>query len=102
MSAANILVTYDGPILANHRMDVADLAPALLGISELCKIANAKLNGDRAAVKVLIGADVRQQCFQIDLHVVQSLWDQAKSVLNNDDVGSAKNLLEWIGILGGG
>lgn len=102
MSIANILVTYDGPILANHRMDVADLAPALLGISELCKIANAKFNGARATVKVLIGADVELRCFQIDLQVVQSLWDHAKSVLNNDDVGSAKNLLEWIGLVGGG
>jgi hypothetical protein len=102
MSTANVIVTYDGPILANHRMDVADLAPALLGISELCKIANRTFNGERAAVQVLIGADIEQQCFQIDLQVVQSLWDHAKNVLNNDDVGSAKNLLEWIGLIGGG
>jgi hypothetical protein len=102
MSTATGTIRYDGPILADHRMDVADLAPALLGLSELCKIANAKFNGERAFVKVLIATNVEHQCFQVDLHVVQSLWDQAKSVLNNDDVGSAKNLLEWLGLIGGG
>ncbi len=92
---------YDGPILAGHRMDVADLAPALIGISELCKIANRKFNGDKAAVKVLIDTDVEHQCFQIDLHVVQSVWDQTKALLNSENVGSAKELLEWLGLIGG-
>lgn len=100
MSAATVTVRYDGPILVNHQMDIADLAPALLGLSELCKIANQKFNGDKAAVKVLIGTDAEHQCFQLDLHIVQTLWDSTKRLLSNDDVGSAKNLLEWLGLLG--
>lgn len=80
-------------------MDVADLAPALLGISELCKITNRKFNGERAAVKVLIGSDVEHKCFQIDLNVVQTLWEHTKAVLANDDVKTAKEVLEWIGLL---
>lgn len=81
-------------------MDIADIAPALLGLSELCKIANRKFNGDRAAVKVLIGTDAEHRCFQIDLHVVQTLWEHTKSVLGNDDIKSAKEFLEWLGLLG--
>ncbi len=81
-------------------MDIADLAPALMGISELCKIANKRFNGDRSTVKVLIRADIEQQCIQFDLQVVQSIWDQTRSLLSNSDVTSAKELLEWLGIVG--
>lgn len=103
--SATVIVRYDGPALADHRMDIADIAPALLGISELCKIANRKFNGERASVKVLIGTDAEHQCFQLNLQVVQTLWEHTKSVLSNEDIKSAKELLEWIGILataGGG
>lgn len=102
MSAATVTVRYDGPILANHRMDITDLAPALLGLSEICRIANHKFNGDKASVQVLIGTDAEHRCFQLDLHVVQTVWDTTKSLLTNSDVGSAKELLEWIGLIGGG
>lgn len=100
MSTAAVTVRYDGPILADHRMDVADLAPALLGLSELCKIANRKFNGDKASVKVLIGADVDHRCFQVDLQVMQTIWDTTKSILGNDNISSAKVLLEWLGLVG--
>jgi hypothetical protein len=98
VSEATVTVRFDGPVLANHQMDVADLAPALLGLSELCRIANESVNGDRASVKVLIATDKEHQCFQFDLQVVQSIWESTKSVLNNADVASAKDLLEWIGL----
>ena len=93
MSAANVIIRYDGPALAAHRMDIADIAPALLGISELCKIANRRFNGERASVKVLIGTDSEHQCFQLDLHVVQTFWDHTKSILANEEVRSAKEFL---------
>jgi hypothetical protein len=102
MSGAKVTVRYDGPILADHRMDVADLAPALIGISDLIKLANQRFNGDSTAVRVLIDTDVEHQCFQIDLHIVQAWWDQAKAFLGNENVASAKELLEWLGLLSGG
>ena len=100
MSTAAVTVRYDGPALAGHRMDIADIAPALLGISELCKLANKKINGDRASVQVLIGTDTEHQCFEINLHVVQTIWDATKSILANENVSTAKNLLEWLGLVG--
>lgn len=45
------VIRYDGPALADHSMDVADLAPALMALSDLLKIANTYMNGDRAGVK---------------------------------------------------
>ena len=57
-SKISTVVRYDGPALKEHSMDVADLAPALLGLSEIVKIANKKINGDRSAVKVLVKVDI--------------------------------------------
>jgi len=99
MSSSSIIVRYDGPALVSHQMDVADLAPALLGLSELCKIANKTFNGERAAIKVLIGTDQEHKCFQFSLDIVQSLWSQAAALIAGDEVKSAKEILEWLGLL---
>jgi hypothetical protein len=100
MMEESVVIRYDGPALAGHRMDVADLAPALFGLSELCKIANAKFNGDSAAIKVLIGADQEQKCFQFDMDVVQTLWQQTQTFLEHKPVKTAKEILEWLGLIG--
>ena len=65
MSKISSIVRYDGPALAEHSMDVADLALALIGLSEIVKIYNKKFNGDRSAVKVLVKVDTEQKCFSI-------------------------------------
>ena len=102
MSTASVTIRYDGPDLADHQMDVADLAPALLGLSELCKIANRKFNGDRASVKVLINTDREHNCFQFDLVLVQSIWDTTKALVTGADAAAAKEVAAWLGIASGG
>lgn len=87
--------------MAGHRMDVVDLAPALLGLSELCKLANERFNGNAAAVKVLIGADQEQKCFQFSLEIVQTILQQAQGLLEHKEVKTAKEILEWVGLVGG-
>ena len=101
MKPASVIVRYDGPALSGHRMDVADLAPALLGLSELCKLANERFNGNSTAVKVLIGADTEQKCFQFSLEVVQTIFQQAQGLLEHKEVKTAKEILEWLGLIGG-
>lgn len=95
-------IRYDGPALADHEMDVQDLGPALLALGELCKSANHRLNGDRASVRVVVNADVERQCFQLSFEVVQTLAAATVDFLEHKDVATAKEILEWIGILGGG
>lgn len=94
-------IRYDGPALAGHEMDVQDLAPALLAIAEIVQIANRKFNGDAATIRVMVDADVEQQCFQLDLSLVQSLFDQAATLIGHKDVATAKDIAEWIGLIGG-
>lgn len=98
MSSDHIRLRYDGPALAGHSIDVDDLAPALLALGDLCKIANNKFNGDRAAVKVLVNADLEQNCFEISIQLVQTLLEQARTLINHDDVSTAKEIFEWLGI----
>ena len=94
-------IRYDGPALVGHDMDVQDLAPALLALADLIQIANKKFNGAQADIKVLVNADVEQRCFMIDISLVQSLLDQAKGILGTDHVKTAKDIADWLGILGG-
>lgn len=101
MERTSVTVRYDGPALAGHRMDVADLAPALLGLSELCKLANERFNGDSAAVKVLIGADQEQKCFQFSLEIVQTILQKAQVLIEHKEIKTAKEILEWLGLIGG-
>jgi hypothetical protein len=95
-------IRYDGPDLAGHEMDVQDLAPALLALADIIQIANRKFNGDNAGIRVLVNADVDQKCFQIDLSLVQSVLDSAKTFFDSDRVKTAREIAEWIGIIGGG
>ncbi|GAB7550698.1 hypothetical protein NRB_01920 [Novosphingobium sp. 11B] len=95
-------IRYDGPALAGHEMDVQDLAPALLALADVIQIANRKFNGNEASIKVLVNADVEQRCFMIDVSLVQSFLDQAKSFLGTDHVKTAYDIAQWVGIISGG
>lgn len=94
------IIRYDGPALSNHEMDVHDLAPSLLALGELCREANFALNGQTSSVRVLVRADMEQKCFQLGFELAQTLFDQAVALLEQQGVQDAKNILEWIGIIG--
>ena len=95
-------IRYDGPALASHEMEVQDLAPALLALADIVQAANKKFNGDQADIKVLVNADVEQKCFMIDLSLAQSILDQAKGFFGSDGIKTAKEIAEWIGLIGSG
>ncbi|WP_430318300.1 hypothetical protein [Pseudomonas nitroreducens] len=99
MSKASFNVLYDGPALANSEMDVRELAPALLALGELLEEANAVINNGRAQISVQVKATFKTGCFGIELDVLQSLLQQAQSLFSHDAVATAKELLEWIGLI---
>ena len=101
MSVDHIRVRYDGPSLAEHYIDVEDLAPALLAIGDLCKIANKRFNGNRASVKVFVNADLEQGCFELDLRLAVDIIQAAKQLVSDIDFADATEILKWLGILGG-
>ena len=85
-------------------MDVSHLAPALLSLSDVLKAANSLANGNRAGVKVLVNADLKQNCFELDIELALTVWEKAKQLIADKDIASAKQIAEWVGIFlaGGG
>src|SRR5690606_15616798 len=45
-------------------------------------------------------ADVEQRCFMIDISLVQSFLDQARALLGSEQAKTAREIAEWIGIVG--
>lgn len=98
MSTVTFRIVYDGPALAGHAMEVRDLAPALLALSEVLEEANAVLNGKRAQIRVKVHGSFKTGSFGVDLDVAQSFVSHVLEFLANDKkvVGS----LDLLAILG--
>lgn len=100
MSRAGFIVSFEGPGVQDGRIDVRDLAPALMSLGRMIDAANVAVNGDRHPIKVEVRA-VSVGSFVVHLDAVLSGWDLVKSLIDQSDVEGAKKLLEWLGLLGG-
>jgi hypothetical protein len=92
-------VSYDGEALANHEMNVKDIAPALLALGELIEEANRMLNGDKTKVAVNIKA-TEPGSIIVALTAHQDLLSQAISLFDSEGVNAFLNLKEILKILG--
>ena len=92
---------FTGPAVDAHTMDVVHLAPSLMALGEICKLADRKFNQDRAAVKVLVQVDREHQCFELSLNVVQPLLREIQGLVFDRNISTAKEILEWIGLIDG-
>lgn len=70
---------YDGPALADHEMDVRDLAPALLSTADLFQVANREVGSSSRNVQVNIRA-TGQGSFLIQLKL---LYDTVSNGIDN-------------------
>jgi hypothetical protein len=101
-------IRYDGSDLSGHEIDVQELAPALLALAEMVQFTNRKFNGTDTSMKVLVKADIEQRCFQLQIHIVQSLLDAARHLFTTEQYKTAKEIAEMLdliipgGTLGGG
>lgn len=98
-------VIYDGPALAEHRMDVRDLAPALIAIADLFTSANKELNGENTEVRLEVRGSFKAGSFHSELIFVQSLASQIRDLFAGPSAGAFSNalaILSALGIIGGG
>ncbi|KYO50889.1 hypothetical protein PJ900_11475 [Tistrella mobilis] len=100
MSQAKFTLTYDGPALRDHAMDVRDLAPAMLAVGELFDAVNLLLNGEKAEIRVNVKAH-EPGCFSVIFEIVQNWKDGLVALFTGDVVTAALNLKELI-VSGGG
>ncbi|TKC89830.1 hypothetical protein FAZ69_12040 [Trinickia terrae] len=86
-------------------MDVRDLAPALVAISDLFAAANKELNGDSADVRVEVKESFKAGSFHLDLIFVQNLLTQLRDMFagaNASAISNAYTILGMLGLIGGG
>ena len=76
-------------------MDVRDLAPALLSLSQLFDETSRLLYGDKVDVRLHVKA-VEAGCFSVDIGLAQSLFSQFTDLFNSDEVNAALNLKDII------
>lgn len=101
MDRYHFKLAYDGPALRKHLIDASDLAPALLALSELLKETNRELNGERTDLTVYVGADFTPACFEINFEIVIQALSLAQAALDNPQIKTVKELLEWLDLLDG-
>lgn len=104
-SEQHFRITYDGPALQAHQMDVRDLAPAMLAMADLLKAANSELFGDKAEVRIAVNASFKVGSFGIDLVFFQDILTQITELFSGKEASAASNaiqILQAIGVLGGG
>jgi hypothetical protein len=97
MSAYAFYVAYDGPALTSHQMDVRDLAPALLALSDAFNEANRIVNGDKADIRLDVKGSFKTGCFGIDLVGVQGI---ANSIMNFFQGEGVQSVATIAGLLG--
>ncbi len=91
-------IKYDGPALADHQMDVRELAPALIALSNLLEEASKAAYPDSSEVRVQVKGNFKGGSFGVDFIALQSISQQIVSMLGGPTATAAANLL---GILGG-
>ena len=89
-------IVYDGEALKDHKMDVRDLAPALIAIGDLFEESNRIINGNRINLSVEVVA-LEAGSFGIKFGFNQSFTSQAISFLTGEKVASILALKELIG-----
>ena len=93
-------VIYDGVALSSGEMDIRDLAPALLAISDALDESNKIVYGDKTRVQVNVKGSFKTGSFHIDFSVVQCGLQGFTSLFNSDEINAASNLLQILGLFG--
>lgn len=98
MPTTHFTVKYDGTALANHEMDVAVLAPALMGMSHLVReISQIQSNGEYTA-KLNVKGNIKSGSIEVELTTqAVSLLQQFKDLLVSENTTA---LLNFAGIVG--
>jgi hypothetical protein len=93
-------ISYSGITRPTITIDVEALAPALLAVGRLVRIANVEFNGEQASASVRVVSEFEHRCFNINFDTVISFLEHTKTMmgLTSDNLKSAKEILDQIGL----
>ena len=100
MSRESLSLVFQGSAVQMGDIDIENLAPALLSLSNLIQKSNEAINGDRASVSVRVQAS-SPGSFQVSLDVIQTLTETARNFLDfavhdKEKIAAANELVELI------
>ncbi len=96
---ASFFVLFNGPGVEEGRIDVRDLAPALLSLGKLIDAANIAVYGEKQPIKIEAKA-ISAGSFEVLLQAVPTAWDTLTALIDGSGAQHAKALLEWLGLFG--
>lgn len=100
MSEKAFKFIFDGPAFAEHQIDVADLAPALLALGNVVKRANDAINGSRAEARLMVKATAEgsfDAILSIDVSFLSAVADMIDHATGHRDrIATAKDLTDLI------
>lgn len=99
-ASVHFSIKYDGPALATHQMDVRELAPALIALSDLLEQANKAALPDAPDVRVNVQGNFKGGSFGVDLIAAQTITQQLVSMFSGPEATAAVNLYAILGALG--
>lgn len=101
MSKATTRIVYLGRSVADGRMAVNDLAPALQSVGILCEETNAMLNPGAAKAEVFVHA-TQPGSFDVSFELIQTALEQSETLLQTEVIASAVEILQdsWLLSLG--
>jgi hypothetical protein len=98
METAHIRIVYDGDALQDGSMDVRDLAPALLALSDLIDESNKLLNPKPGTVQIRARRDIETGSFDIGITIIQSWPSQVLQFFAGEQMSGLSNLLGILGL----
>lgn len=96
MSIAQFKISYSGPALDTGRMDVKELAPALLAIGAVIEESNKLINTGSSRIIVNVKS-FHDGSFGVKFEALQTIFQQAIDIFSGDKATAAANLMQYIG-----
>jgi len=94
----SFFAAFEGPAVADGRMNARDLGPSLFAMSALIEASSEPYFGVPGAVTLQVRADFRRGSFEYGLTVTAGVFGQ--HLLQTLSLSDLKTLLEGIGLLG--
>ena len=95
-----ICIAYTGDKVDDGSMDINELAPALLALSDLISEANIAINGKESQVNVYVKSDFQKGSFEISLEIIKTFTEQMGIFLNGLSTVSVKDIMLYIDFAG--